>query len=106
MAARKVTLYLQESLLADVDEMAAELGTTRSGFIANVINITRGVRSNAAIKRRIEAFYADPKNVAEDKKTARLLAANRSKEGPRGDGTRRRARRPRDAGRGRCVRLD
>ena len=45
------------------------------------LTIARQEAAKVAIKRRIEALYEDPKNVAEDKERARLLAANWSGKG-------------------------
>lgn len=64
MPVRKITISLPEDLVAAVDKLAAEQRQARSRFIATILGLLRGARSKAEVKRRIEAFYEDPTNLA------------------------------------------
>ncbi|MGB4441693.1 MAG: type II toxin-antitoxin system HicB family antitoxin [Coriobacteriia bacterium] len=64
MAVYKVNVSLPEHLVSEIDEAAAELGLTRSGFIAeastryivDVQNLSTEERRRKDIERAIESF--------------------------------------------------
>ena len=64
MATYKVNVSLPEHLVSEIDKVAAELGTSRSGFIAeastryvaDIKNLTAEERRRKDIDRAIETF--------------------------------------------------
>ena len=64
MGTYKVNVSLPENLISEVDELAAELGTSRSGFIAeasaryvaDIKNLTAEERRRKDIQRARETF--------------------------------------------------
>ena len=81
MAARKIAISLPEGLLEEVDAIALERGESRSGCIATVLHIFTSARSDAAIRRKINALFADPEMREEQLRVPRLMKHNRSTRG-------------------------
>ena len=56
---RKITVRLDEVLLAHVDLMAGERGETRNAFVAQVLALVAGAGTDVEIRRRVEKLFVD-----------------------------------------------
>lgn len=65
----KINISLPDSLLADVDALAAELERSRSGFVAEAtaryVATVRDERAEAERRTRIDRAIADARTIAE-----------------------------------------
>ena len=74
MAAKKIAISVPEDVLVDVDEAAAKASLTRSAFITRVLVRVAGAHSDAELKRRVDALFADDDIAREQSETARATA--------------------------------
>ncbi|RMH38346.1 MAG: hypothetical protein D6689_19800 [Deltaproteobacteria bacterium] len=74
MAVKKIAISVPEDVLAQVDRAAAQLGVPRSRFISDVLRRVASARSDAEIRRRVNAVFADPEVAREQRDTARAAS--------------------------------
>ena len=73
MSAAKIAISLPEDVLAEVDRAARERGESRSGFIRRVLVTAARLRRDAEVTRRLDALFAAPEAVEDQRRTAREL---------------------------------
>lgn len=61
MAQRKTAIAMSADLLDAIDDAARERGESRSRFIGNVLRMALRARRDAAITRRLNELFSDPK---------------------------------------------
>ena len=74
MAARKITISVPEQALVQVDAAAAERGENRSQFVTRMLVLVARARTDREIRRRIDAWFADPELAGEQRRAARASA--------------------------------
>jgi hypothetical protein len=72
---RKTAIAVPARLLAEVDAAARERGESRSRFIQRVLNEALRARSDAQVRKRLDALFSDPELAAEQAGGARALEA-------------------------------
>jgi len=83
MAARKFAISIPAEVMSAVDEAAGKRGWTRSRFISYVLRVAARAQSDAAIRRQIDAVFADPELAAEQRETAAAFGRAASAAGTR-----------------------
>jgi hypothetical protein len=73
VAVKKFAISVPEDVMRQVDRAAARRGTTRSGFIADVLARVARARTDADISRRVDALLSDPGVAREQAATARAF---------------------------------
>ncbi len=81
MPSKKLAISVPVDVVEQVDRAAKQRGVTRSRYITDVLRRVAAARRDAEITRRVNALFADPGLVEEQKKTARELAAIASRTG-------------------------
>jgi metal-responsive CopG/Arc/MetJ family transcriptional regulator len=71
VAVRKIAISVPEHVLAQVDAAAAERGENRSRFITQMLVLLAQARTDREISRRVNAVFAEPEVVGEQRETAR-----------------------------------
>ena len=61
MPLHKTAIAVPESLLAEVDRAASELGESRSAYITRVLAVAVRARRDAEITRKLDELFADPR---------------------------------------------
>jgi hypothetical protein len=64
-----------EEILEEVDRAARERGESRSRFISRVLRLTVRARRDAEVTRRLNALFADPSLLEEQRREADELTA-------------------------------
>lgn len=75
MALRKTAIAVPAELLDEVDEVARERHVSRNRFITQVLRHAVRARRDAEIARRLDALFADPALVEEQRQSAAALDA-------------------------------
>jgi Ribbon-helix-helix protein, copG family len=75
MAHRKTAIAVPEEILEEVDRAARERGESRSRFISRVLRLTVRARRDAEVTRRLNALFADPSLLEEQRREADELTA-------------------------------
>lgn len=69
------TIALPAELLPEVDRVARHLGQSRSRYITQVLRCSVRARRHAAITRRLEELFTDPRLADEQRRIAAPLDA-------------------------------
>jgi hypothetical protein len=72
---RKTAIAVPARLLAEVDAAARERGESRSRFIQRVLHEALRARSDAQVRRRLDALFKDEDLAAEQTEGARACEA-------------------------------
>jgi len=83
MAVRKIAISVPGNILGQIDRMAKQAGSTRSGFISRVLEEVSHARTQAEITERINALFDDGSLAKEQLATSRgfLRAAEPNEDG-------------------------
>lgn len=73
MAVRKIAISVPQEVLRDVDKLAKKTGTTRSGFITQVLCDVSQARNRAEITSRINELFEDPEMAEEQLESSKLF---------------------------------
>ncbi len=75
MPAHKFAISLPDDVFLAISRAASERGLARSRFIADVLTVAARAKTDAEIREKIDAVFADPAALAAQRGDAALFAS-------------------------------